>query len=344
MSGPFRMLCESAKTRRERKAPDMTHANARLGPAGRRELVRLMIEMKWPERRAAECLSVSSTTAHRWKRRWLTATVEERRSGAWARDRSSRPRRSPRRTAPEIEIAVLAARERTGWGPRLLAGETGVAHSTGHAILKRHGRSRAPRAAREQFKRYEWPCPGDLLHMDVKRYPRFRRPGHAVTGDRTRTWIDKRDALGHDYFHAVVDDHTRLAYAEVFPSESGCHAATFLRHALAWFEGLGIRCKRLLTDNAKCYAESKRFKDVCQDRGIQQSFTRPYTPRTNGKAERFIQTLKRRWAYRYVFKTSATRAASLRPWLTHYNHRRPHRALGKKAPMARLREARQQAA
>jgi transposase InsO family protein len=133
-------------------------------------------------------------------------------------------------------------------------------------------------------------------------------------------------------------EHRRLR------SESGCYAATFLRHALAWFEGLGIRCKRLLTDNAKCYAESRRFQDVCQERGIQQRFTRPYTPRTNGKAERFIQTLKRRWAYRYVFKTSAMRAASLRPWLTHYNHRRPHRALGKKAPMARLREARQQAA
>jgi transposase InsO family protein len=117
-----------------------------------------------------------------------------------------------------------------------------------------------------------------------------------------------------------------------------------LRRALAWFERLGIRCKRLLTDNARCYTDSKVFRDLCQEKGIRQGFTRPYTPRTNGKAERFIQTLKRRWAYRYVFKTSAIRAASLRPWVTHYNHERPHRALGKKTPMARLREARQQAA
>src|SRR5688500_15121508 len=169
----------------------MAHANARLGPAGRRELVRLMIEMNWPERRAAECLSVSPATAHRWKRRWLNASEHERRSGAWAMDASSRPRRSPTRSSPELEARVCAARERTGWGPRLIAGETGVAHSTVHAILRRHGRSRAPRAARPASVRYEWPCPGDLRHIDVKSYPRLRRPGHAGTADRTRTSSEK---------------------------------------------------------------------------------------------------------------------------------------------------------
>jgi Homeodomain-like domain len=128
--------------------------------------------MKWPERRAAEFLCVSSATAHCWKRRWLAASESDRGSGAWAQDRSSRPRRSPQRTAASVEARVLAARERTGWGPRLIAGETGVAHSTVHAILKRHGRSRAPRTPREAFRRYEWPCPGDLLHMDIKRYRR----------------------------------------------------------------------------------------------------------------------------------------------------------------------------
>src|SRR5690349_14298775 len=161
----------------------MAHANAWLGPAGRRELVRLMIDVGMSERQAAACLSASPVTAHRWKRRWLAASEPERRSGCWALDRSSRPHRSPRRTPEAIERDVCAVRARTGWGPRLIAGETGVAHSTVHAILKRHGCSRAPRTPREQFRRYEWPCPGDLLHMDVKRYPRFRRPGHAVTGD-----------------------------------------------------------------------------------------------------------------------------------------------------------------
>ena len=157
----------------------MAHANARLGPAGRRELVRLICEMKWPERRAAECLSVRRRPRIAGSGAGWLASAEHRRSGAWARDRSSRPHRSPRRTSAQLEARVCAARERTGWGPRLIAGETGVAHSTVHAILRRHGCSRAPRAAREPFRRYEWPCPGDLLHMDVKRYPRFRRPGHA---------------------------------------------------------------------------------------------------------------------------------------------------------------------
>ena len=147
----------------------MAHANARLGPAGRRELVRLMIELGMPERQAAACVSVSPCTAHRWKIRWLAAGVEQRRSGGWALDRSSRPHRSPARTSTAVEQRVLAARERTGWGPRLIAGQTGLAHSTVPAILKRHGCSRSPRAPRERFVRYEWPCPGDLLHMDIKR-------------------------------------------------------------------------------------------------------------------------------------------------------------------------------
>jgi len=138
-----------------------------------------------------------------------------------------------------------------------------------------------------------------------------------------------------------VDDYTRLAYAEVHPAENATCATKFFRRALRWFESLGVRCERLLTDNAKCYAESTAFRELCQEHSIRQSFTRPYTPRTNGKAERFIQTLKRRWAYRTAFKTSAMRAASLRPWVAHYNHQRPHRAIGKIPPIARLRAARQ---
>src|SRR3954464_4238818 len=165
----------------------MAHANARLGPAGRRRLVYLICELGWPERRAAESLGVSRATAHRWKRRWLEAGAQERCPGAGARDRSSRPRRSPRRTAAEVEARVCAARERTGWGPRLIAGETGVAHSTVHAILKPHGRSRAPRTPRKAFRRYECPSPGDLLHMDIKRYRRFRRPGHPFIADERQT-------------------------------------------------------------------------------------------------------------------------------------------------------------
>jgi hypothetical protein len=152
------------------------------------EIARLQIDEGESERAAAAALS---GTDRRWKLRRLQASAEELASGAWTRDRSSRPRRCPRQTPPAIERRVCQARERTGWGPRLSVAQTGVAHSTISAILKRHGCSRSPRPGRVESGRYEWPCPGDLLHMDVKRYPRFRRPGHAVTGDRTRTYLDK---------------------------------------------------------------------------------------------------------------------------------------------------------
>jgi transposase InsO family protein len=150
--------------------------------------------------------------------------------------------------------------------------------------------------------------------------------------------------VGYEVVFVCVDDHTRLAYAEVHPSESGKYATLFFQRALRWFNSLGIRCQRLLTDNAKCYSVSKRFKALCAKYRVKQSFTRPYTPKTNGKAERFIQTLKRRWAYRQPYRTSAIRAASLPAWIKHYNHVRPHRELGKKPPFARLRQARQQRA
>jgi transposase len=219
-------------------------ANARLGPAGRRELVCLMIEIKMTERDAAASLSVSPTTARRWKQRWREASDEERRSGAWLTDRSSRPHRSPNRTPPDMERRVCEARRRTGWGPRLIAGEVGLAHSTVHAILRRHGLSRAARAQRRAFGRYEWPCPGDLLHMDTKRYPRFARPGHAVTGERRKTAAEKRAALGDDYFHAIVDDHSRLAYGELLAERAPTMTA-FVGRALAWFDAHGTAARRV---------------------------------------------------------------------------------------------------
>ena len=294
-----------------------------------------MIEMNWPERRAAECLSVSPATAHRWKRRWLTASSEDRCSGAWARDRSSRPRRSPRRTAPAIEVAVLAARERTGWGPRLIAGEIGVAHSTVHAILKRHGRSRAPRAPREQFRRYEWPCPGDLLHMVVKRYPRFQRPGHAVTGDRSKTAAEKRAPLGHDYFHAVVDDHTRLVYGELLTDERAPTTTAFFERALAWFAVHGIRARRVMTDGAWSYTHNRTLRELLHAQSIRHIVTPPYTPRWNGKVERFHQSMEREWAKGLRYRNSTARNQALPHWLEHYNQRRPHSSLGGQPPISR---------
>lgn len=313
----------------------MAHANARLGPAGRRELVRLMVELGMPERRAAARLSVSPCTAHRWKTRWLAAGVEQRRSGVWALDRSSRPHRSPARTSTDVEQRVLAARERTGWGPRLIAGQTGLAHSTVHAILKRHGCSRPPRAPRERFVRYEWPCPGDLLHMDIKRYPRFRRPGAAYLGDERQTSKETETRLGHDYFHAIVDDHSRLAYGELLADTRAATVTAFTDRALAWFAGHGITARRLMTDGAWSYRHNRSLRELLQADGVRHLITPPYTPRINGKVERFHQTMNREWARGQRYRNSSARNRALGHWLRYYNHHRPHSSLGGQPPISR---------
>ena len=311
----------------------MAHGNARLGPAGRRELVRLMIDVGMPERQAAACLSVSPCTAHRWKTRWLTASPEDRRSGRWAVDRSSRPRTSPARTSPDVERAVCEARDRTGWGPRLISGETGVAHSTVHAILRRHGRSRPPRSPRAAFKRYEWPCPGDLLHMDVKRYPRFRRPGHAVTGDRRTTVQNK--GLGFDSAHAIVDDHSRPTYCEPLADEHAATVTAFVERALAWFADRQIGARRVMTDNAWTYTKNRSLRALLSVHGIHHIVTPAYTPRWNGKVERFHQTMEREWGKGMRYRTSDARNAALPHRLAPYNERRPHSSLGGRPPISR---------
>jgi transposase InsO family protein len=313
----------------------MAHANARLGPAGRRELVRLMIQMGMPERQAAACLSVSSCTAHRWKRRWLDAGALERSSGRWALDRSSRPRHSPNRTAAAVEARVLFERERTGWGPRLIAGRTGVAHSTVHATLKRHGCSRAPRAPRERFVRYEWPCPGDLLHMDIKRYRRFRRPGHPFIADERQTSKEVSAQLGYDYCHAIIDDHSRLAYAELLPNTRAPTVTAFTARALTWFAGQGISARRVMTDGAWSYRNNRSLRELLAAHGIRHIITPPYTPRWNGKVERLHQTMDREWARGQLYRNSNARNRALGHWLRYYNQRRPHSSLGGQPPTSR---------
>jgi transposase len=257
------------------------HARGRLGPAGRIALVRLMVQDGASEREAAASLSVAPATAHKWKCRWLSASLADRDCGGWAFDRSSRPHRSPTRTRPEIEARVCETRRRTGWGPRLIAGETGVPHATVHAILRRHGCSRASRKTKASFVRYEWPCPGDLLHMDVKRYPRFRHPGHAATGDRRRTYLQESNPLGHDHFHAVVDDHSRLAYGELLGDELASTVTAFLERALAWFASHGIPCRRLMTDGAWAYTRNRSLSQLLHEQQIRHIVTPPYTPRWN---------------------------------------------------------------
>jgi transposase InsO family protein len=328
------MLCGSAKTP-QKEGPDMAHANARLGPAGRRVLVELMINEGMPERRAAARLCVSPCTAHRWKQRWLAASDGDQRSGRWALDRSSRPHRSPARTSAELEARVLAERERTGWGPRLIAGTTGVAHSTVHAILKRHGRSRVPRTPRESFRRYEWPCPGDLLHMDIKRYRRFRRPGHPFISDERQTSKEINTRLGFDYCHAIIDDHSRIAYAELLPDTRAPTVTAFTDRALHWFAQRGINAKRVMTDGAWSYTHNRSLHALLAARGVHHILTPPYTPRWNGKVERLHQTMDREWARGQLYRNSTARNRALKHWLRHYNQRRPHSSLGGQPPITR---------
>jgi transposase InsO family protein len=314
------------------------HRNAKLGLAGRRELVRAIAE-GCSIRRAAVEFRVSPATAHRWWWRWQRASALERSSLGCLCDRSSRPTHSPRRLSRASERAICRCRRKTGWGPRLVAGATGFPHSTVWKVLRRHGLSRRPAAPREAPNRYEWPCPGDLLHMDVSRYARFLRPGHRVTGDRSqrsRRWMRPETRVGYDYVHAVVDDHSRLAYAEIHPDEKGPTVTGFFERALAYFDQHEITTRRLLTDNAFVYVNNRSLRQLLDSRQIRHLTTQPYRPRTNGKVERFHQTMAREWAYGVSYRSHRHRNRALPNWLDHYNQTRPHSALGGHAPISRV--------
>ena len=308
------------------------HRNAKLGLAGRYALVRA-VESGMTLKAAAAAFSVSPATAHRWWHRWREAGEEARRTLSCLVDRSSRPHRSPRQLAPHLEQAICACRLKTGWGPRLLAGATGFAHSTVWKVLKRAGISRPPRSAREPANRYEWPCPGDLLHMDVSEYVRFRRPGHRRTGDR-RSQDNVPD--GVDHVHAIVDDHTRLAYAEIHPDARAETAAGFLERALSFYGAHGISAKRLMTDNAWAYTRGGVFRRLLGTCELKHLTTKPHRPRTNGKVERFHQTMAGEWAYGLVYRSHEERARALPHWLEHYNCARPHSSLGGRPPISRV--------
>jgi transposase InsO family protein len=314
----------------------MQHPNARLTSRGRRELVRL-VEQGATLREAAAACGVAASTACVWTRRWRAAASSEQTSLACLSDRSSRPLVSPRRCPASLEERICAARRETGWGPRLIAGVTGVPHQTIWKVLHRHGCSRRARAAREPANRYEWPCPGDLLHMDVSRYARFTRPGHAMTGDRTSTRADKQQRVGQEYAHAVIDDHSRLAYVELHPDERADTITAFTERALVWYAQRGIHAQRLMTDNAWAYTHSRSFKALLAHTNVRHLTTRPRRPRTNGKIERFHQTMAREWAYGLTYTSSTARAQALPHWLRHYNEQRPHSALGNQPPTSRVR-------
>jgi transposase InsO family protein len=308
------------------------HGNAALGPAGRLALVKA-IESGMTLRAAAAALSVAPATAHRWWHRWLSAGEEQRRSGSWLRDRPCTPHRQPRRLSAAEEEPILRARRQTGLGPGRLAGICRHSRSTIWKVLHRHGLSRHPHGERQTYRRYEWSRPGALLHMDVKRLARFSEPGHAATGKRH----DRSRGAGWEYLHVVIDDHSRLAYVERHPRESAESNAATLERALAWFASLGLdRPEAVMTDNAMVYRRSHRFAAVLAAHGARHILTPPYTPRWNGKAERFIQTLQREWAYAHQWQSSTERLRSLPSFLRYYNRRRPHSSLGDRSPISRV--------
>jgi transposase InsO family protein len=301
------------------------HANARLTPQGRLLLCRRVCHQGRTLRQAAEAAGVSERTA----RRWLARYRAEGPGGLV--DRSSRPRRSPRRTAPERERAVLGLR-RTGMTAAEIALCLGMSARTCSRIVRRAGLGRLcslePAAP---VLRYERARPGELLHVDIKKLGRIEGAGHRVTGQRP----SRKRRAGWEYVHCAVDDATRLAYCESLPDERQETAVAFLRRAVRWFALRGIRVERVLTDNGSAY-RSHHWRRRCRRLGISPRRTRAYRPRTNGKVERFIQTLTRRWAHGRIYGSSAERLACLPSWLRTYNYLRPHRSLNRQSPAQRL--------
>ena len=315
-----------------------THPRSKLGPAGRYALTEA-IANGMSQKAAAAAFCVAPATAHRWWHRRLGASEAERQSGRWAFDRSSRPRRMPGLLDAAVQERICECRRHTGWGPRLIAGATGQPHSTVWKVLARHRLSRPERAPREAANRYEWPCPGDLLHMDVSRYWRFERPGHAVTGDRSRAdrgWGTAQARVGADYAHAIVDDHSRLAYVELHDDEKAATVTAFVERALAFFEGRGITARRLMTDNAFTYVKNHSLAELLERRSIRHLRTQAYRPRTNGKVERFHQTMAREWGYGLAYKTHRHRNRALPHWLRYYNEHRPHSSIRDLPPISRV--------
>ena len=314
------------------------HANARTCPNSRRLMVRRIEEEGWSLAAAAEAAGVSERTAAKWLGRWRAE------GEAGLADRSSAPRCRPTQI-PVDRVAAIEALRRVRMTAAEIAECLQMALSTVSRWLRRIGLGKRSRLEPPQpVNRYERKRPGELVHVDVKRLGRIsiRGAGHRVTGNRKsqfKVGPKRLGATGWEFCHVCVDDATRLAYAEVLPDERGATAAGFLRRAAQWFASMGISVERVLSDNGACY-RSRVHAEACAELGTRHLFTRPYRPRTNGKAERFIRTLTERWAHGAIFGSSAERTAALPGWLAHYNFRRPHGSLGHRPPAARLAELR----
>ena len=298
------------------------HGSAALSQRQRRRLV-LLVGSGMTIAAAAAIVGCSRQTGSKW--------VNRHRRGEGLEDRSSRPHRSPRRVSEAVEQAVLQARAELGAGPHVVGWATGLAASTVHAILRRHGCSRLrPRPARGEIVRYQRERPGELVHLDVKKLGRIGAPGHRVTANRR----ERSRGVGWQYLFVAIDDASRLGFAHIYRDESATSALAFLAACERFYARHGIRIERVLTDNGSCF--KRRWGEGCAQRGIAVRKTRPYRPQTNGKAERFIRTLLERWAYAYSYSNELERAAALPEALDSYNRYRPHRALGGQTPLQRV--------
>jgi transposase InsO family protein len=275
---------------------------------------------------AARAAGVCPRTARKWLARFLAEGVEG------LQDRSSRPHRLYRPTPPEIVERVEALR-RQRWTSKQIAAELGISPATVSRILKRLGLNRiAALEPAEPVRRYERETPGELIHIDIKKLGRFDRVGHRITGDRQQ---GQSRGAGWEFVHVCIDDASRLAFSQILPDEKKESAVAFLKAAVAYYQSLGVIVARVMTDNGSCY-RSAAFRNACSDLGLRHIKTRPYTPKTNGKAERFIQTALREWAYAQAYPNSDRRAEELPVWLHRYNWHRPHGGLNSKPPISRL--------
>lgn len=315
----------------------MAHGNARLTVHGRTVLIERVLRDRRPVAHVAAELGISRATGYKWVARYRAE------GPAGLVDRSSRAHRIPARTSPELELRVLALRRERKLGPHRIAPLVGLPASTVHAVLARHGVSRLAwmdRPSGQVIRRYERDRPGELIHVDVKKLGRLRDGGGwRVHG---RDSLERRRArygprVGYDYVHAAIDDHTRLAYAEIHRDERAHTCAGFLLRAAEFFADRGIdRIERVMTDNAMAYRRSRAWRESLARIGAEPRFTRRYRPQTNGKAERFNRTLIEEWAYQRPFTSNADRAAALPAWLHTYNHHRCHTAIGGQPPINRV--------
>lgn len=315
------------------------HPNARLTPRHRRNMVGCVMERGWTVEATAERFQVDAKTVRKWRDRFVAE------GDAGLQDRSSRPHRSPNRTSRASRREVVRLRTMRRWGADHIGHELGLAASTVQSILRAEGLGRldtGDRAAdREPPRRYQRDRPGELVHVDVKKLGRIQGGAGKRWGRRHYTPLAtdaagvRRQTVGWEFCHVCVDDATRLAYVEVLDDEQGTTAAGFLRRAVAWFASMGIAVERVLSDNGSCYRSASHAR-ACSELGLRHLRTRPYRPQTNGKAERFIQTALREWAYAQAYSDSEQRTAELPIWMHRYNWHRPHGSLKSKPPISRL--------